>query len=721
MHALLNFLPKHKGVWVLVGFGLLLPLASSCDRVSVTSVAVATVDVVPSTAELVTGQALQLSALALDGSGAQLSTAGVQWSASPDEIVQVDASGRLVALAPGTATISATTGGVVGTAQVSVGTPGFLELNTTELAFSAIVGETPPPAQTVQIGAGNSGTVLGLATTVLYESGATGWLTATLSSDRAPATLTLRPAGDLGVGDYSARVQITSNSATNSPLEISVSLVVEKPVILLSTSSLSIQGSGVLPVQVQNGGAGQLSGLTAAVEFPAGSPTGWLTAALSSTSAPTTLNITSNDLALPPGSYTARVMVSSSSPAVDDVFVDVTLQGGQFAPRITVAPDTVFLTAVLGDSATLGIAVTNTGTGALTGLRRTIGYNSGQPTGWFRTSFSRTSAPAVLTTVATTAGLTPGSYSARLQVLGTATNSPVTVPVLFTVTPVPIVTPAGPSSLTAVLSGSPPTAVTLGWKDNSTNETGFEVRRRTTGGAWQTIATPTTNAQSYSDAAVTAGSTYDYRVRACNTAGCSAWSNTASVTVPVQTARPNTPGRVSLNPLSANDMEMVWPDNSSNETSFQLQRRGPTGGYALIATLPTNVANYHDKGLQPGTEYRYRVRACNSAGCSSYGGVGRASTTNPTTIPKSPINLAIVSASRQQVVLQWTDVSTDETHFVIEEGSLTTSWAAIGQVGVNATTFTDTNVRVGVQIHYRVRACNPVGCSGAFTVTVTVP
>ena len=76
--------------------------------------------------------------------------------------------------------------------------------------------------------------------------------------------------------------------------------------------------------------------------------------------------------------------------------------------------------------------------------------------------------------------------------------------------------------------------ITVTWSDNSTNETGFKIERKTnTTGAYAQIAQVGIGSTTFIDSTVYAGTTYCYRVRAYNTAGNSAYSNEACGTVPI--------------------------------------------------------------------------------------------------------------------------------------------------------------------------------------------
>jgi cellulose 1,4-beta-cellobiosidase len=87
--------------------------------------------------------------------------------------------------------------------------------------------------------------------------------------------------------------------------------------------------------------------------------------------------------------------------------------------------------------------------------------------------------------------------------------------------------PAAPSGLTATAGRK---KITLGWTDNSSNETGFSIEQSTDNVTFGQIATTAANAISYTNSGLTTGVTYYYRVRATNGAGNSSYSNTASAT-----------------------------------------------------------------------------------------------------------------------------------------------------------------------------------------------
>lgn len=66
------------------------------------------------------GARVQLTATVRDSRGDEITTAGVVWASSNPQVARVDATGLVRALTPGTATITATAGGLQGTAVITV-------------------------------------------------------------------------------------------------------------------------------------------------------------------------------------------------------------------------------------------------------------------------------------------------------------------------------------------------------------------------------------------------------------------------------------------------------------------------------------------------------------------------------------------------------------------------------------------------------------------------
>ncbi len=72
----------------------------------------------------------------------------------------------------------------------------------------------------------------------------------------------------------------------------------------------------------------------------------------------------------------------------------------------------------------------------------------------------------------------------------------------------------------------------LQWTDNAGNETGFKIERSSSGSPFAQIATVGANVSTYANTGLVKNRTYNYRVRATNATGDSAYSNTAAATTP---------------------------------------------------------------------------------------------------------------------------------------------------------------------------------------------
>jgi titin len=92
---------------------------------------------------------------------------------------------------------------------------------------------------------------------------------------------------------------------------------------------------------------------------------------------------------------------------------------------------------------------------------------------------------------------------------------------------VALVVPSTPTNLTADVERHGD--VTLKWKDNSDNETAFQIERSTNGTVFAVIATVAANTTNYKDKkAVRHGQTYYYRVAAKNNVGLSSYSSSVN-------------------------------------------------------------------------------------------------------------------------------------------------------------------------------------------------
>jgi fibronectin type 3 domain-containing protein len=280
--------------------------------------------------------------------------------------------------------------------------------------------------------------------------------------------------------------------------------------------------------------------------------------------------------------------------------------------------------------------------------------------------------------------------------------------------------PTAPQSLAATAgSGS----VALSWSapvsDGGAAITGYNVYRGTTsGGESATPVATNVSTRSFTDAGLTNGTTYYYKVAAVNAVGTSPQSAQA-IAMPqlVQATVPAAPaGLVALGGSSSVGLSWSTPvsDGGSAITGYNVFR-GTTAGGESATAVATNVkaTSFTDTGLTNATTYYYKVAAVNAVGTSPSS--GEASATPQATAPSAPLTL-VASGGNASVALSWSAPTTDGgsglTGYNVYRGTSAGGESATAvATNVIVTSFTDTAVTNGATYYYKVAAVNAVGTS----------
>jgi GH25 family lysozyme M1 (1,4-beta-N-acetylmuramidase) len=221
------------------------------------------------------------------------------------------------------------------------------------------------------------------------------------------------------------------------------------------------------------------------------------------------------------------------------------------------------------------------------------------------------------------ASLLPGAsdtFTIQMQTASTGTKSgnisfttndpnenPFNFPITGTVVN-PVPPPNAPTGLAISNYGS--TAVTIGWADNSNNETQFLIERKTgAGGTYSQIGTVNADVVSFPDSGLLSGLTYYYRVRASS--GGQAYSGYSNEVV--VTTLPATPTNFAASDGSFTDrVSLAW-SVASGATSYQLYRSTTNDPATADALATTTNTGYDDLTAAPGTTYFYWVAGRNTA------------------------------------------------------------------------------------------------------------
>ena len=227
--------------------------------------------------------------------------------------------------------------------------------------------------------------------------------------------------------------------------------------------------------------------------------------------------------------------------------------------------------------------------------------------------------------------------------------------------------------------------------------TRYELEERTNGGGWTQLHNAASTSKAISGKPA---GTYEYRARACNVAGCAAYS--AAVATQVIPPPAGVPTLMVPASSTTGGYTMNWTAVAT-ATAYQLEERVNGGAWTQIHNAAGTSKSF--AGKSPGT-YEYRVRACNAAGCGGDSAIKAITLTTPAT----PAGLFVYQESHA-CSTGWGD-SAGASSYELRSPSSTV------YTGSN-TWFQQTSPRTCL-MWYEVRACNGVGCS-SWSAPVSAP
>lgn len=266
------------------------------------------------------------------------------------------------------------------------------------------------------------------------------------------------------------------------------------------------------------------------------------------------------------------------------------------------------------------------------------------------------------------------------------------------------------------LSGSAPAynRVVLSWKDNTTNETKFEIERSDFT-SFTKIGEAAANATTYTDNTVQGNGSYTFRVRAILATGApTGYSGEVKVTTPA--TPPTTPTSLGAATQSPSTIRLSWTNTGGGTATEFLLERGTSsnGPFTQIATVAySRSPAYDDTGLASGTGYCYRVRARGPGGTSDYSNTACATTT--AVPPVTPSGLSVLAVSTNQLQVFWSDANVVPVTFEISRASSAGGTYQVIQTDFGQKIFTDNNLSANTQYCYKVRAKTGAGLYSGYS------
>ncbi len=282
----------------------------------------------------------------------------------------------------------------------------------------------------------------------------------------------------------------------------------------------------------------------------------------------------------------------------------------------------------------------------------------------------------------------------------------------------PQVAPAEPTNFQTNGDEATNNYATLSW-DNVFGETGYELEVSVDDGAWTTVATYAADATTSGELALAFATKYQYRIRAVNQFGESAWVELDAFTT---VAAPEPPQELAAAPLVPETLTTVltW-DDLANELGYVVDLLDADGVSLLESPveLDADTTSWTTPALAIGTTYKFQITALNNAGDAT-----AELTFTTENVPNAPTGLkaTVADAAETSATLIWNAATETGAEAVVAyvvtytDGQTVLTQTVDVATAENPTTCQLLNLIKGATYDVTVVAVNAYGDSAAATV-----
>jgi len=239
----------------------------------------------------------------------------------------------------------------------------------------------------------------------------------------------------------------------------------------------------------------------------------------------------------------------------------------------------------------------------------------------------------------------------------------------------------------------------------------YEVHRKLTDDPiGTTVLIDDATSSPFDDVFADPGVTYYYWVKACNSAGCSEFSESDAGTRGVFPV-PEIPKGVNASDGTYTDMVWITWNEPAAATYYKVYRDIDDGIAGATLLSDVVITNEYGDTSAASILYYYWVRACNSAGCSGYStpDSGYIATSGPS-VPTGLV--ASDGTYKDKVEVSWNAASGAKYYMIYRNTSNTTGSAILLAGNHTSTIYEDTSASPATDYYYWVRACASGVCSG---------